>query len=307
MTTLTLKASVVGLVALLAGGGAGCVSGAGDRSSPSLGSAPVSSAAGGGEIDQVPATKGAMPLTLSDSDLNANQGAEGRGGFAVTSLGGQVYLPRQALANLWGRVPAAEKALASNPGSLAALKILGYKALSAGANGQALAYMKIAAEKGGLDDEALNIVGVAHFFEGRDDMAMESFLQASRMNSRNALPNLNMGLLKQKRGNSLESLIYFKRAIAADSKSALGYLHAANAAYTAKQYKTAAEFLRRAIDVAPQNALAYYNLGVVYHYGLREYAKAKSNFRTVIDSREVSTGLRDLARGMLANVQREET
>lgn len=291
----------VSLIALIAAGLAGCISGAGDASVNS------SSQGNAAEVDQVPATRGAMPLALDSSDVNTNQGSEGRGGFAVTSLGGQVYLPRHALANLRSRVPAAEKALAASPGNLQALKTLGYNALTAGANEQALAYIKIASEKGGLDDEALNIAGVAHFFEGRDDAAMENFLQASRMNSRNALPNLNLGLLKQKRGNSLEALLYFKRAIAADPNTALGYLHAANASYTAKQYKMSAEFLRRAIEVAPENALAYYNLGVVYHYGLREYAKAKANFRTVIDSEDVSTGLRDLARGMLANVQREET
>lgn len=289
------------LIALVAAGMTGCISGAGEAPEQ------VSAQSTAADIDQVPATFGAMPLALDQSDLNTNQGSDARGGFAVTSLGGQVYLPRLALSNLRNRVTEAEKTLASNPGNLGALKVLGYNALSAGANEQALTYMKIASERSGLDDEALNIVGVAHFFEGRDEAAMESFLQASRMNSRNALSNLNLGLLRQKRGNSLEALIYFKRAIAADPNSVLGYLHAASAAYTGKQYKVSAELLRRAIDVAPHNALAYYNLGVVYHSGLREYGKAKSNFRTVIDSEEVSTGLRNLARGMLANVQREET
>ncbi len=279
---------------------AGCVSGGGHEfrstSDPRL------------EIDQVPETTGAIPLTVGGDDVNANQGPSAQGGFAVTSLNGQVYLPKNALAHLSKRVPQAERALSAAPGHLPSLKTLAYNALAANNPDQALAYMSIAQERlGSLDDEALNIRGAAHLFAGRDDQAAVHFFEAAKRNSQNAIPNLNLGMLKQRRGNSLESLLFFKRAIAADPKSVLGYLHAANAAYTNKQYQTSAGFLRRAIDVAPANALAYYNLGVVYHYGLREHAKAKIQFKSVIDSKSVSDGLRDLARGMLANVQREET
>jgi len=250
-------------------------------------------------------TSGGLPLNLDTQGVNQSKDA---GGFAVTSLGGQVYLPKQALTGLKDRVPLAEKSLTSEPGNLPALKVLAYNSLVAGNVEMAHSFVRIAEEKnGGLDDEGLNIRGAAFFFEGNDDAAMKNFQEASSRNSRNPLPNLNLGLLKQKRGNSIEALLHFKRAIAADSSNVLGYLHAANAAYTNKQYQVAASLLERGIGVAPGNALAVYNLGVVQHYGLRQEAKAKANFKKVIDAEDVSEGLRNLARGMLANVQREET
>lgn len=292
----------IGLFAIAALASVSCVSGGGTETSPASTSRPSNMP----REEQTAAVPTTMPLSVEGEHVNAE--VEPRSGFAVTSLAGQVYLPREAIRSLKERVPRAERSLTRNPGDVAALKTLAYNAL-AGANADAaLGYLRIAEERsGGLDDEGLNIRGVAYFLDGRDALALDDFLNASRRNGRNPLPNLNLGLLKAKRGNSLEALLYFKRAIASEPNNFLGYLHAANAAYTNKQYKSAADLLEKGLAVAPGNALAMYNLGVVQHYGLRQHVRAKENFRAIIQSNAVSDSLKDLARGMLQNVQREET
>jgi hypothetical protein len=248
-----------------------------------------------------------MVLPESEEGGPSSYGTTLRVESRITSLFHVAYVPTASIERFQERVPQAFHELASQPASRSALRTLAYNSLVGGERDEALGYLKISDEKNrGLDEESLNLRGIIHLLNGEMDEAERDFQSASAHNSSNPIPNLNLGLLKQHRGNALQAMLYFKRAIAADPASVVGYLHAANTAYENKQFQTSVALLRKGLSVAPSHNLVTYNLGIVQHYGLRKHSDAKESFKSVIRSETASERLRDLARGMLANVQREE-
>lgn len=245
--------------------------------------------------DSLIPTSAALPAVESRSPL-----------LSVTSLN-EYYFSQTQVGNLRQKVRAAHASLVRQPGNLAAMKTLAYDALANSNPEGAHAFLKVALDRGyTLDDEALVIQGVAFFMQRQPARALDAMTKAEMANSGNALAAVNAGLYFYNKGNGLAALHHLRRAAAIDPTNQAYFLFAASACYLVKDFKGAIAFYERAMAVAPGNAVALYNSGIVYHTGLRDYAKARKQFETILASKGVSASLRAQAEGALANVSREE-
>lgn len=228
----------------------------------------------------------------------------------TTTFRRDFYLPDAQLKNLKKRSDLARQRL--NSQSIAdseSLRILAIEALSEGRPEQVPGFLKYAKSKKGrrnLHSDDRVLLAIAAFQMGDFSEAKRQLGDSLGDASVSAVARANLGLVALKQGAYLEALEMFRQAEALEPKNTR-FLHmVAESAHAARKHSIAVEKYRRIIALDHDDLLARYNLGLVYHYGLKRYADARREFQFVIDRPNAPRSVRVLADGAFANVRREE-
>ena len=227
------------------------------------------------------------------------------------SLRRDFYLPSGQLANLNKRAKLARQRLNSESSAdPVELRVLAVEALVEGRPEQVQGYVELAKSKRArrnlsADDQLL--LGISTYMMG-DPMAARRRLTtaASSPGVVGAAARANLGLVAMKQGAFLEALDMFRQAESLDPKNTR-FLHmVAEAAHASRKHALSVDSYKKIISIEPNDFLAHYNLGLVYHYGLRRYGDAIKEFQLVIDHPKAPRDVRVLADGAFANVRREQ-
>lgn len=226
----------------------------------------------------------------------------------ITLIGSkEYYFSLKQTGNITAQAAKARRTLKSQPFQLGALKALAYEALADNNPEGAQAFLKIATDKKvGLDDEAYVILGVAHLIREEERKGFEMLERAEAMNSRNILPAVNMGLFHLAKGSGRDAAIYFRRVLLVEPNNPVAHIHAGDAFYLVKDFKNSIAHFDKVLELSPDNQVARYNLGIVYHVGLRQYGKAKNHFQKLLEDKNLDPTIRSVTEGALKNVAREE-
>ncbi|NBO37077.1 hypothetical protein EBU99_00670 [bacterium] len=221
------------------------------------------------------------------------------------------YLPNSLLKNLSKRADQARERIKSQRSAdQDSLRILAVEALVLGqpelVEGYLLKTKNSRKRLAKTQAEDSQLLGIAAGLLGDTTQARRLLTEATGFPGFSASARANLGLIALRQGAVLEALEMFRQAEAAEpNNSRLTHL-LAETAYTARKYNVAIEKYKKIISRSQGDLLAHYNLGLAYHYGLRRYSDAKSQFQFVVGHSQASRELRILAEGAFANVRREE-
>jgi len=223
----------------------------------------------------------------------------------------EFYLPAPQLKNLVKRTEQARERLNSQASADPdALRVLAVAALVDGRPEQVQGFIKLAksrkARRSVLAEDQL-LLGIAAFMLGDASGAKQMLTEASGATAPiGAAARANLGLIAMKHGAFMEALDMFRQAESLEPRN-VRFLHmVAEAAHTARKHSLSVETYRKIISFDRNDFLARYNLGLVYHYGLRRYSDARKEFQFVMDHPRAPRDMRVLADGAFANVRREE-
>ena len=229
------------------------------------------------------------------------------GGCDVTSVGGLVYLPFASLIQIEEKSEKAKEEIKGANAPIASLKLSAYGALAKGNGEEALGYLSGFGKRGKPvpDSEVFTLRGNAFVLLEKSALGVASYESALKLDARNELANLNLGLLLQRQGENLNALLYFKRSIAGRNSYLPAFVHGANSAYLMGNMEVALALLEKAEGLFGAEPLVVYNLGVVYQFGFgKEYA-AKRLYLNVMDSSVAPKGLKSSANSLYAAVVQE--
>lgn len=221
------------------------------------------------------------------------------------------YLPAAQLANISKRARLARHRLNSETAADAAeLRVLAVEALVEGRPEQVQGYVELSKSKRvrrnlSADDQLL--LGISSLLMG-DPLAARRRLTvaASSAGTVGAAARANLGLVAMRQGAFLEALDMFRQAKSLEPRNTR-FLHmVAEAAHASRKHALSVDSYKKIISIEPTDFLAHYNLGLVYHFGLRRYADAIKEFQFVMDHPKAPRDVRVLADGAFANVRREE-
>ena len=250
------------------------------------------------ELDERDLTMRSVEDTLSESSVQ-------------NVLRKEFYLPAAQLKNLAKRVELARERLNSQSAAdPEALRVLAVAALVDGRPEQVQGFVRLAKSRKARRETAAEdqlLLGIATFMLGDISGAKQILVQAADGSlSVRASARANLGLIAMKHGAFMEALDSFQQAEALEPKN-IRFLHmVAEAAHTARRHAVSVEKYRKIIAIDRNEMLAHYNLGLVYHYGLKRYGDARKQFQFVMDHPRASRDMRVLADGAFANVRREE-
>lgn len=250
------------------------------------------------ELDERDVTIRSVEETLSESSVQ-------------NVLRREFYLPPAQLRNLTKRAERARDRL-SNQSSAdpASLRVLAVSALVEGRPEQVQGFVRLAKSRKARREVAGEdqlLLGIASFMLGDFAGAKQILIEAASASpSVRASARANLGLIAMKHGAFMEALDSFQQAESLEPQN-VRFLHmVAEGAHTARRHNVAVEKYRKIISIDKNDFLAHYNLGLVYHYGLKRYADARKQFQFVTDHPRAPRDMRVLADGAFANVRREE-
>jgi tetratricopeptide (TPR) repeat protein len=223
----------------------------------------------------------------------------------------EFYLPAAQLRSLSKRAEKARERLNSQSAADPdALRILAVEALVEGRPEQVQAFVRLAKSRKArreMQAEDQLLIGIAAFMLGDVSGAKQILADAASVSpSVRAAARANLGLIAMKHGAFMEALDMFQQAESLEPKN-VRFLHmVAEGAHTARRHSVSVEKYRKIISIDKNDFLAHYNLGLVYHYGLKRYSDARKQFQFVLDHPRASREMRILADGAFANVRREE-
>ena len=133
-------------------------------------------------------------------------------------------------------------------------------------------------------DEALecNNRGVALYYRGALDGALEAFRKALDLRHDYAEASNNMGLVLSKQGREKEAVAAFQRALTLDPKMAETYNNLGFLYHTTAQFEQAVQMFGRAIENATDSSVAYTNLGNTF-YAMKQADKAVDAWRRAVE------------------------
>ncbi|MEN9808602.1 MAG: hypothetical protein RLZZ488_169 [Pseudomonadota bacterium] len=220
------------------------------------------------------------------------------------------YLPPQQLRGLNKRAEAARLKLSQQSVADAdSLRVLAIEAIVEGRPEQVQGFVSLAKSKRARrnltgDDQLL--LGIASFMLGDTLAAKRLLTEAAGSPSVSSIAKANMGLIAMRHGSFVEALEMFTQAESAEPKNSR-YMHmVAESAHMARKHSRSVEVYRKIIARDPNDFLARYNLGLVYHYGLRKYAEARREFMFVMDHPRAPRDMKILSDGAFATARREE-
>jgi tetratricopeptide (TPR) repeat protein len=221
------------------------------------------------------------------------------------------YLPSSYLKGLKKRAVEARRSLASQSRADAAeLRVLSVEALVNERPEQVqgfILYAKSKKARRNLMAEDQLLLGLAAMMMSDVGAAKEMLIQAMTADSQlSATVRANLGLIAMKNGLFLESFDHLSQAHAIEPKNKSLMHLLAESAHSARKHAVAVATYEKIIALSPRDFLAHYNLGLVYHYGLRKYSAARREFQFILDHPRSSREIRILADGAAANVRREE-
>lgn len=216
------------------------------------------------------------------------------------------YLPEAQSADLKRRALDARDKLKRNGRDASSLKALAYEALAEGNGEGAVTFVNLAKKGRAMDDEMNVILGVAAVLRGESSKGFGYFSAAESLNPRNVVPIMNRGLLALSKGAGRDAVMHFSKVLDISPGLEAAQLHLGRAYVLAKDFKKAEKTYQALLSKYPFNGVARFNLGQVYHTGLRNPSKAKAQFKRIADDARQSPKLRAEAEGAYSNILREE-
>lgn len=222
----------------------------------------------------------------------------------------EFYLPNSYLKGLNKRAELARNKLNNQSSADSeSLRVLAVAALVDGRPEQVQGFISLAKTKKArrnLAPEDQLLVGISKFMLGDTAGARAQLTELTGYASVAATARANLGLIAMKYGAHLEAMDMFRQAEAAEPKNSRLQHMLAESAHSARKHSLAVETYKKIISREPNDFLAHYNLGLVYHYGLRKYSDARREFLFVVDHPRSPRDMRVLADGAFTNVRREE-
>lgn len=115
--------------------------------------------------------------------------------------------------------------------------------------------------------------------EGNLDSAEQAFLSLVKQSPRMAGALANLGIISELRGDASKARDYFEKTLSANPANAEALVHLALYEMEAGQFDLAERQLLQVVASAPENALAHYNLGVLYELYLQRYDEAQGHYQ----------------------------
>jgi len=95
--------------------------------------------------------------------------------------------------------------------------------------------------------------------------------------------SVNLGLIAQQREDQSSAETYFEQALEANPYQTQALIATAQIYQDNGEFRLAEANLKRALEKKPDNALAHYNLGVLYELYLREYGLAVQHYGRYVE------------------------
>jgi len=97
-----------------------------------------------------------------------------------------------------------------------------------------------------------------------DPAAQEAYLKAIFADDSPADAYCNLGILESKNGNKIKAFDYFSNCLKIDERHVEGHYNLANLYFEFKEYRLAKLHYEIAVELNPDLAEIYYNLGIIY-------------------------------------------
>lgn len=132
---------------------------------------------------------------------------------------------------------------------------------------------------GTISQEYIKCLFVSFYYSNRKsfDQAIKKLREAIQINPNYSSAYYNLGLLHMLRGDTQQAILHYKKATEINP-SAEAYHGLASAYGYAKQHQEAITCSQKSLEIDPNYALSYFNLGVSY-WSLKQYGKAKANLQ----------------------------
>jgi tetratricopeptide (TPR) repeat protein len=127
-----------------------------------------------------------------------------------------------------------------------------------------------------------NNKGVALYYRGAFDAALETFKKALELQPEYAEASNNLGLVLSKLGREKEAMEAFQRALTIDPRMAETYNNLGFLFHTKAQFERAAQMFGRAIENSSDSSVAYTNLGNTL-YAMKQGEKAVEAWKRAIE------------------------
>lgn len=114
------------------------------------------------------------------------------------------------------------------------------------------------------DEETLELLGMAQFFDGQLDEALETFEELTRVNSGHTKAWVNMGAILNRQGEHKRAVEVLRRAIQKDRKCAEAYYNMGIGQRGLSLNTMAISAYKEAIRLKPDMVEAHLNLGNIY-------------------------------------------
>jgi protein O-mannosyl-transferase len=150
-------------------------------------------------------------------------------------------------------------------------------------------------------------MAMALVVQGKEEEAMRHFQSAIRINPRDPVGNLNLGVYQQGRGNYLPAIAYYDSVFQFTGNVRLLTSALANrgsAYYSLKQYDRAQESFDAALRLFPGNAQALLGLGLLAQKA-GDSGQAAGNYARSVQSQPTDVGYLLLAQALESNGQTE--